>query len=720
MVKNSHEVLYERRKAAEWLLVLLKSGADMDFPFFKCMKWIMGGLKPLIKALAKDAVAELSGEPDAEDDVKAVRNAAQWTEKTLIAHFDDLLDDHPYLVNVARRRFMQECKEVTASFSRDSGNYARVRRSFGKIFGVSREAAVLSESVYLLQTRPYLESYFVGDMEVWKPMERDTLARMLGVSLPDLQEAIRELTSSGLLEISKCCFRLVNGVASLWDGGSTQDVTRAFCVPLAGDALPLKNFRVSEDVLDHVKALLSKKEGDKKAPVHILLYGPPGTGKTTFARSLAKNLNVKAWAVASRADDDDDDRRASLTACLNLAAQHVGSFVLVDEAERLLDTSWESKDKAWLNSFLEQPGRRMIWITNQIGHIDPAVLRRFSFSVHFGALGKQERRNLWEQVIARHRVKSCFPDSRVSILAENYQIPAAVIEGAISQAKALGYSTKEFGGAVERVLQAHVTLRNNGRPTLPKVKSEEDYTLSGVCLDSSVDELLDKCRRADAVYVANGALRRGCGTMLFYGPPGTGKTALARYIAHEIGRECVVKRASDLLSPLVGEAEQNVAEAFRRAEVEGAVLVIDEADTFLYSRETAQRSWESSLVNEFLTALEECRGFCICTTNRMETMDAAAMRRFPFKVRFTYAGAEQAVALYSALLAPMVSGKLPEALEAELHGMTRLAPGDFHVVRSQYWLAERGEVSHEELIRALRREQDMKRDHEGRKVGFSV
>ena len=213
--------------------------------------------------------------------------------------------------------------------------------------------------------------------------------------------------------------------------------------------------------------------------------------------------------------------------------------------------------------------------------------------------------------------------------------------------------------------------------------------------------MLDKCRRADAVYVANGALRRGCGTMLFYGPPGTGKTALARYIAHEIGRECVVKRASDLLSPLVGEAEQNVAEAFRRTEAEGAVLVIDEADTFLYSRETAQRSWESSLVNEFLTALEECRGFCICTTNRMETMDAAAMRRFPFKVRFTYAGAEQAMALYSALLAP-------------------LAPGDFHAVRSQYWLAERGEVSHEELVRALRREQDMKRDHEERKVGFSV
>jgi SpoVK/Ycf46/Vps4 family AAA+-type ATPase len=175
--------------------------------------------------------------------------------------------------------------------------------------------------------------------------------------------------------------------------------------------------------------------------------------------------------------------------------------------------------------------------------------------------------------------------------------------------------------------------------------------------------------------------------MLFYGPPGTGKTALARHIARELERECVVKRASDILSCFVGGSEQNVAEAFRYAEKEGAVLVIDEADTFLYHRETAQRSWEISIVNEFLTALEEHKGFCICTTNRLKKMDPAAIRRFSFKVGFTYAGEEQIAALYSALLAPLADGKLPCALEPKLRGMAHLTPGDFHAVRSQYWLA---------------------------------
>lgn len=63
-----------------------------------------------------------------------------------------------------------------------------------------------------------------------------------------------------------------------------------------------------------------------------------------------------------------------------------------------------------------------------------------------------------------------------------------------------------------------------------------------------------------------------------------------------------------------------------------------------------------------------------------------------------------------------LSGKL----ELELRNMTRLAPGDFHVVRSQHWLTERGEVSHEVLVRSLKREQDMKLDREERRIGFAV
>jgi len=69
------------------------------------------------------------------------------------------------------------------------------------------------------------------------------------------------------------------------------------------------------------------------------------------------------------------------------------------------------------------------------------------------------------------------------------------------------------------------------------------------------------------------------------------------------------------MSPYVGETEQNIAEAFATAGERGALLLIDEADSFLYRRETAQRSWEVRQVNEMLVQLEHLRGPFVATTN---------------------------------------------------------------------------------------------------------
>jgi len=150
------------------------------------------------------------------------------------------------------------------------------------------------------------------------------------------------------------------------------------------------------------------------------------------------------------------------------------------------------------------------------------------------------------------------------------------------------------------------------------------------------------------------------------------------------------------------------------------VLVIDEADTFLYSRETARQSWESSLVNEFLTSLERFQGFCVCTTNRREQLDPAAMRRFSHKVEFRYAGRAQVLALYEALLAPLCEGEMPEPLERRLTGMACLTPGDFHAVRAQYdpLFTAPGEVTHELLVEALAREAELKIEPKECRIGF--
>ncbi|MBC8018901.1 MAG: WYL domain-containing protein [Verrucomicrobia bacterium] len=59
--------------------------------------------------------------------------------------------------------------------------------------------------------------------------------------------------------------------------------------------------------------------------------------------------------------------------------------------------------------------------------------------------------------------------------------------------------------------------------------------------------------------------RRPRGTFCFYGAAGTGKSELARYMADQIGKPMILKRASDILSKWVGGSEKNISNMFAEA-----------------------------------------------------------------------------------------------------------------------------------------------------------
>jgi len=192
----------------------------------------------------------------------------------------------------------------------------------------------------------------------------------------------------------------------------------------------------------------------------------------------------------------------------------------------------------------------------------------------------------------------------------------------------------------------------------------------------------------DLADIANSLSETTSGRLCLYGPPGTGKSAYGQWIAQQIDRPLLVKRASDLLGKYVGETERNLAQAFREAEYEGAVLLIDEVDSFLQNRESATRSWEVSQVNEFLTQLEVFDGVFIATTNLMGQLDAAAMRRFDLKIKFDYLRPDQSTMLlqrHCQNLTTAKSGGLqitPQTVQRvrQLHNLT---PGDFAAVSRQ-------------------------------------
>jgi SpoVK/Ycf46/Vps4 family AAA+-type ATPase len=154
-------------------------------------------------------------------------------------------------------------------------------------------------------------------------------------------------------------------------------------------------------------------------------------------------------------------------------------------------------------------------------------------------------------------------------------------------------------------------------------------------------------------------------------------------MAHALGKPLMVRQTSDVASKYVGETEQNLARMFEEASAENAVLLLDEADSFLRSRRLAERNYEITEVNEMLQGMERFAGVFVCTTNLFDELDEAALRRFTFKIRFNPLTAEQRVRMF---VAEALAGRV-DALTAEQRGrllaLDELAPGDFAAVQRQ-------------------------------------
>jgi SpoVK/Ycf46/Vps4 family AAA+-type ATPase len=211
---------------------------------------------------------------------------------------------------------------------------------------------------------------------------------------------------------------------------------------------------------------------------------------------------------------------------------------------------------------------------------------------------------------------------------------------------------------------------------------------------------------------------RGHGTLCFHGAPGTGKTALAEHLAQQLERPLMIRRASDLVSKFVGETEQQMAAMFREAEAEKAVLLLDEADSFLQDRRNAQRTYEVTEVNEMLQGMERYNGVFVCTTNLMDRIDQAALRRFTFKIRFRPLTREQRERMFVVEALGGDTAALTDGLRSRLAKLEQLCPGDFAAVKRQVEiLAER--LVPEEFLAQLEAEHRIKPEvRESRSIGF--
>lgn len=215
-------------------------------------------------------------------------------------------------------------------------------------------------------------------------------------------------------------------------------------------------------------------------------------------------------------------------------------------------------------------------------------------------------------------------------------------------------------------------------------------------------------------------------TACFYGLPGTGKTAFAQHLARLIDKPLLVTRASNLLRPYVGETEMLIQRMFEEAQDEQAVLLLDEADSFLTDRRYAVHSWEITQTNELLTQLERFRGVFIATTNAFDRLDAASVRRFDVKLHFDVLSLTQKRHLFELCArqfktpdeTPSQVGSVlvEQDIVASLSALRYLTAGDVAVVVKRLKISDRV-VDAQVLLDGLRDEYRHKKD-QASPIGF--
>lgn len=182
--------------------------------------------------------------------------------------------------------------------------------------------------------------------------------------------------------------------------------------------MPLLNPEIFSQVTS-----LARTRGGSSVPRAVLFEGPPGTGKTTMARVMASASNlplvyVPLESIMSKWVGDSEKR---LDTIFDVAGKLGKSIVFLDE----IDAFAGSRDKGEMPEYtrrilsvmlrqmqglVDTSGTVIIGATNRKDDLDPALLSRFTRSIHFPLPNEDER-----AAIIGYYAKQLTPEERLAL-----------------------------------------------------------------------------------------------------------------------------------------------------------------------------------------------------------------------------------------------------------------------------------------------------------------
>jgi SpoVK/Ycf46/Vps4 family AAA+-type ATPase len=598
--------------------------------------------------------------------------------------------------------------------------------ALSELVGLDNAARSILEFAVVLNNTPLLNTATNMVGQISSASLYRVLALLLDLTEEDVKNALSskgQLACSGLITVDHCGSDDISSKLDLLTPSlparmtsSTEDplnLLREVIVPCNNPELSLIDFQHIRQDLSIALPYLCQAVAKGYTGINIFIHGAPGTGKSQLARTFAQELDYPLFEVAREDSDGDpitsEARLRALRAAQNVLAKRK-SLLLFDEVEDVFgddNHSWYPRStaqarKGWVNQILESNPVPTLWLSNSTNGLDNAFVRRFDMVFELPIPPRHQR-----EQITRKLCGDILPADTVSRLVDAESLAPAVVERAAKVVNAISdrLPGTKLPAAMEHLInntlvtQGHSPLKKHDPNRLPAW-----YDLSFINSCTDLESLIKGLRHTQG------------GRLCVYGPPGTGKTAFGRWLAERLEMPLLVRRGSDLLSMWQGGTEQNIARAFRQAESENALLLIDEMDGFLQDRRSAHRPWEVTQVNEMLTQLESYPGIFVATTNLMDGLDQAALRRFDLKLKLDYLLPIQAWQMFTRQCVALGLPSPDISLRGRLSGLTVLTPGDFATLARQHRF--RPFATARELLDALDRECAAKEDGRRRRIGF--
>ncbi|MFH0822184.1 MAG: AAA family ATPase [Pseudomonadota bacterium] len=541
-----------------------------------------------------------------------------------------------------------------------------------RVFRLTDHERSVLELLFIYERYDEVSSFF-DDVKALEFRGRRFLAAALDMTMNELEKALKgKLATTGLIQFkySSISPELQSIEAFILDPHA-EEVNNPWYREIEPEDVPLSHHFVDPSITDHMLKLLAVDPW-KASSTHILIFGPPGCGKTTYAHGLCRQLGIPSWEIKSGKDSTVREMVGAIWATINTKAEQ--GVIICDDCDKLVNSYgiWrslgESVDKRIAHDILEHPGVKMIWICNDIDDVEPSVMRRFSYSIRFKPFERRQRKTFFANILDQYGVRRLMEDEDLTRIAVRFtELSPGMAETAVRKGAEIASDAPDFTRAVLLGIEAH-----HERVTGKKTAMRTGYATDGIIVEGlNVDFLGGSQGLLDHIRLVDRKLREpGCDphfrfSACFFGVSGAGKSALARHVAAVLDREIIAVRAGDILDMYVGQNERNLRRVFDKARDGGAVLIMDELDALSWSRGRAHHSWESSLTSELLQALESFwGGIFIGTTNRLEDLDPAILRRFSLKVQFLHLTPDQNLLLYQNVLLPLCAEDPSEAVES--------------------------------------------------------